>query len=75
MASDDILCENTAYSHHHMAGSVDVEEKGFKISPRPCQGASVSNCSENGNANKIDGFSFFLFLFSASKALVFGGQG
>lgn len=41
--------------------SVDVEKKLFKISPRPCQGASVSNCSENGNANKIDGFSFFLF--------------
>lgn len=32
--------------------TVDVEEKGFKISPRPCQGASVSNCSKNGNANK-----------------------
>lgn len=55
--------------------SADFEEKGFKISPRPCQGASVSNCSENGNGNKIDGFSFFLFLLSASKALVLGGQG
>lgn len=55
--------------------SADGEEKGCRISPRPCQGASVSNCSENVNANKVNGFGYFLFLLSACKAPVLRGQG